>query len=436
MSDELAPPTSEPERAIELKVAGVTFRNDDGSSRQKILMAIVDRLGGKAALELRPEPKNKHDPDAVGVWCVDPAATGQIGHVPLEFSWLVSDKIKDGAVKGVELVKANKRGRNYYARIKVLGLGTGKPQRKVYEYTGNSTSPWQTPEWRKRRAELVKRTDKCERCGGPFPPDKKNATINHLYTADGRYRRKDGSKDWKAYMACKDDEVEVICKPCNYKLQDTQVAVSRDRSFKLRPALSPRQDWECVRGWDTCSGPAAVTDPGLLRPGTDDYVCEPCQLAVAEYDMPPGPRYSSPAGTPEGWRQANLGDVLEVPCRGCGAKAGSVCMSNRGNAKWSPHRARSRVLEHRAMLSTMTEFLDEAGFEPRLAEAWLGDPSGVWLWDKPADPAFSSLVNGRPGVAERLALDAFYKTRRGADWSLRATGRKWIREAMRVVQSQ
>lgn len=57
------------------KVVGVTHSNSDGQKRQHIIKAFCKE---GAPLELRPEPQNPVDPEAIGIWI----GTDQIGYLP------------------------------------------------------------------------------------------------------------------------------------------------------------------------------------------------------------------------------------------------------------------------------------------------------------------------------------------------------------------
>lgn len=76
--------------ATKIKVAGVSFVNEDKTRRQELLAILYDDwfTEGKqdsVKLRLRPEPDNEVDPNAVGVWVVEPkSARGRIGFVPSE----------------------------------------------------------------------------------------------------------------------------------------------------------------------------------------------------------------------------------------------------------------------------------------------------------------------------------------------------------------
>lgn len=58
------------------KVAGVTYNNEDGDSRQKIIKKYC-KAGDE--LELIREPDNEHSPTAIGVWLKKPSL--KIGYV-------------------------------------------------------------------------------------------------------------------------------------------------------------------------------------------------------------------------------------------------------------------------------------------------------------------------------------------------------------------
>lgn len=70
--------------------------------------------------------------------------------------------------------------------------------------------PYNTREWKVRRDVVVARTDKCERCGVPFNGASK--WLNHKlddYESDPTLSER--------YMDMVDDEVEVICRSCNWQ---------------------------------------------------------------------------------------------------------------------------------------------------------------------------------------------------------------------------
>lgn len=61
-------------RTFYSKVVGVSYNNPDGTSRQRI---IKTHCKAGQSLQLKPEPDNPHDPNALGVW----VSAGQIGYI-------------------------------------------------------------------------------------------------------------------------------------------------------------------------------------------------------------------------------------------------------------------------------------------------------------------------------------------------------------------
>lgn len=63
------------------KVAGVTFEG-----RQEV----IERMHGNEVVQLRPEPQNKYDANAIAVWVAFPPESGmeaaQIGYLPKEIA--------------------------------------------------------------------------------------------------------------------------------------------------------------------------------------------------------------------------------------------------------------------------------------------------------------------------------------------------------------
>ncbi|MGD0752916.1 MAG: HIRAN domain-containing protein [Anaerolineales bacterium] len=66
---------------IHTKIVGVDRKNDDGSDRQTLI-----KRNAKPGqyLKLKPEPDNKYDPNAIGVWWGD-----------VQFGYISSDLAKD-----------------------------------------------------------------------------------------------------------------------------------------------------------------------------------------------------------------------------------------------------------------------------------------------------------------------------------------------------
>lgn len=73
---------------------------------------------------------------------------------------------------------------------------------------------WQSPEWKRRRDDVVARARVCEArsCGRAFSA-RDPAHVNHLRN----YVNADGwTADWAAYLKMRSDEVEVICRTCHW----------------------------------------------------------------------------------------------------------------------------------------------------------------------------------------------------------------------------
>ncbi len=110
------------QKTIRSKVVGVTFDNPDGTSRQ----AIIERFGAAGMdLEIRPEPDNPHDENALGVWVRKGGHFGsrtlQIGYVRSE----LADELRESLEKGCEIsarileVTGGGRGKNLGVNIEL-----------------------------------------------------------------------------------------------------------------------------------------------------------------------------------------------------------------------------------------------------------------------------------------------------------------------------
>ena len=91
------PPPSGP-RTLRGRIAGVSYQNDDGSDRQTLIRRHC-RAG--MPLELRPEPGNKHDRDAIAAWIswrslLVFTRAGQLGYLEREDAAEVAKHLKAG----------------------------------------------------------------------------------------------------------------------------------------------------------------------------------------------------------------------------------------------------------------------------------------------------------------------------------------------------
>jgi hypothetical protein len=129
-------------RWFKVGVAGESFSNADGISRQ-MLIKFACRRGCK--IELRREPNNKHDSDAVAVWARRKAwfglvtYEGQIGYIP-------ADRVLDEISSWID------RGGNVEARLHQVNGGTrGRKSRGVVIECRKVGDPKDLPRKRKGR---------------------------------------------------------------------------------------------------------------------------------------------------------------------------------------------------------------------------------------------------------------------------------------------
>ena len=70
---------------VDLKVVGVTFKNEDGSSRKDKIIE-MSQYKDKAVIQLEREPQNPYDPNAIKVL----ADGKQIGYIGRDFSGILA----------------------------------------------------------------------------------------------------------------------------------------------------------------------------------------------------------------------------------------------------------------------------------------------------------------------------------------------------------
>lgn len=114
-----------------LRLAGVSFPNPDGTPRKKILGHIYDRFftegrGDQVELELRPEPENLADPNAVAVYAAVPDLIGwhQVGYVESEVAPKVLRALELDLVGRVRFADMNAGSRGGISAK--IGLGKKK----------------------------------------------------------------------------------------------------------------------------------------------------------------------------------------------------------------------------------------------------------------------------------------------------------------------
>lgn len=86
----------------QLRVVGVTFKNEDKTSRQEILGNLYDDIwleGREDEIEVRlkREPANKHDANAIAVFIDRPQGyEGQVGYISRENNEVLAPQMDDG----------------------------------------------------------------------------------------------------------------------------------------------------------------------------------------------------------------------------------------------------------------------------------------------------------------------------------------------------
>ena len=78
---------------VGLKDVGVTFTNEDGSSRR----AIIERMNSNSKVYITREPSNKYDMNAIKVCVVDADGhDGQIGYIGKDYSTILAPMMDMG----------------------------------------------------------------------------------------------------------------------------------------------------------------------------------------------------------------------------------------------------------------------------------------------------------------------------------------------------
>lgn len=92
---------------IKTRVAGISFENKDGSSRQ----ANARRVRKGDPLQLRREPENVYDPHALAVEFVEPEGqTLQLGYVPRGLASVLAPMVDAGAKLEASVIRAGGGG--------------------------------------------------------------------------------------------------------------------------------------------------------------------------------------------------------------------------------------------------------------------------------------------------------------------------------------
>lgn len=100
---------------VKLKVVGVTFDNEDGTSRQFLL----GKLKKGDNIILRREPHNKYDVNAIAVW----SDIGQIGYIAKDYSSIIAPMMDGGTNFKVDIAELDMYKDKYYLHIVINEIG-------------------------------------------------------------------------------------------------------------------------------------------------------------------------------------------------------------------------------------------------------------------------------------------------------------------------
>ena len=100
---------------VKLKVVGVTFTNEDGTSRQHI----IKELTANDNIVIRREPTNKFDTNAIAVF----TTKGQVGYIGKDYSSILSPMMDAGTQFNVTVAETGEYKNNYYLHILINEIG-------------------------------------------------------------------------------------------------------------------------------------------------------------------------------------------------------------------------------------------------------------------------------------------------------------------------
>ena len=100
------------------KVVGVTFRNEDGTSRE----SIIARMSETDSIILERDPYNEYDSNAVKVCVINDDGKQQIGHLPRTLAAIISPKMRRGAEFPASIVACGLYMDRPYCEIEIEGI--------------------------------------------------------------------------------------------------------------------------------------------------------------------------------------------------------------------------------------------------------------------------------------------------------------------------
>lgn len=99
--------------SVELKVVGVSFPNEDGTSRQDNIKEMTENEINN--LTIQREPNNPYDTNAIMVLNLGK----QIGYIGKNFASIIAPLIDQGVQFSVTLLDSGFHKNSYYCKIKV-----------------------------------------------------------------------------------------------------------------------------------------------------------------------------------------------------------------------------------------------------------------------------------------------------------------------------
>lgn len=100
---------------VKLKVVGVTFTNEDGTSRQGIIRELCDH----DEITLRREPTNRYDTNAIAVF----TEIGQVGYIGKDYATILAPMMDAGTQFKVTIAETDEYKGNYYLHIIINEIG-------------------------------------------------------------------------------------------------------------------------------------------------------------------------------------------------------------------------------------------------------------------------------------------------------------------------
>lgn len=94
---------------VKLKVVGVTFANENNTSRQNI----ISIMNEKSPVYLKREPQNKFDTNAVAVHTAD----GQVGYIAKEYASIMSPMMDQGKQFNAKVAEVGQYEGTFYLHI-------------------------------------------------------------------------------------------------------------------------------------------------------------------------------------------------------------------------------------------------------------------------------------------------------------------------------